>query len=203
MSSPYVILVGTVMSVIVLLVCSYCYFRTIMEIRVATKKASIIGAVPKNNNNNPPRGRQGSTMARSISDSRSSEIEARVTKKVMGYILVFILQWFPTIPYDIYEFLDINTAWVYVLVVIAINMGGIGNAVCYVLNEGWSLHSNNSSLNTEERGDTGRTLSSNVKNKEKENNNSVNSTSLQEHFTETGHSQAVMINDDQQDLCHV
>ncbi|CAG8440130.1 15919_t:CDS:2 [Acaulospora morrowiae] len=146
----YVVIVGLGVSVVVLLVVVFCYFKTIMAIRDVVKQASTVNATPKNGNSSDShlngikgsRDRRQSAMAHSTSD----DIQAKVTKKVMGYILVFILQWFPIFPYDIYEILDKDAAWVYALVAISFNFGGIGNAICYVMNEGWGIHGNNSSM---------------------------------------------------------
>ncbi|CAG8746760.1 4475_t:CDS:2, partial [Dentiscutata erythropus] len=63
--------------------------------------------------NNP-----GSELAR----TRSS-LEKRVSNKIISYVLVFIMQ--------------VDSAWIYVVCVIGIHFGGVGNAIQYIVNEGW------------------------------------------------------------------
>ncbi|CAG8570711.1 19863_t:CDS:2 [Cetraspora pellucida] len=79
-----------------------------------------------------------------------SDVELRVTVKVLGYVLVFILQWIPTIPYEIYQIYGNAPTWMYCMVAASINMGGIGNAIFYIINEGLSRNVDNckSSLTT-------------------------------------------------------
>ncbi|KAF0399785.1 putative g-protein coupled receptor 21 [Gigaspora margarita] len=83
---------------------------------------------------------------KSTTHSPIDSVEIKVSKKVMGYILVFILQWVPAIPYDICQFFGHAGTWVYCTVIISINIEPIGNAIFYVMNEGWSRYS--SEINT-------------------------------------------------------
>ncbi|CAG8452753.1 16970_t:CDS:2 [Acaulospora colombiana] len=129
------------MSILILGVCSYCYLRTILMIRDVIKQVSAVESTPKDSGFE---GRHQSTAVNSTMDNKSMSIEAKVTKKVMGYILK-------------------EGAWVYALVAASINMGPIGNAICYVINEGWGLHGNNSSINETKNSST-TALSSNAKN---------------------------------------
>ncbi|CAG8793429.1 36352_t:CDS:2, partial [Racocetra persica] len=50
-------------------------------------------------------------------------VELKVSIKVLGYILVFILQWIPAIPYDIYQFNGRAAPWVYCMVIASVNSG--------------------------------------------------------------------------------
>ncbi|CAG8503845.1 18874_t:CDS:2 [Gigaspora rosea] len=67
-------------------------------------------------NNNP-----GSELART-----RSRLEKRVSNKIISYVLVFILQWTPVQIFCAAKFFDVS-----------INFGGLGNAIQYILNEGW------------------------------------------------------------------
>ncbi|CAG8687027.1 902_t:CDS:2, partial [Cetraspora pellucida] len=72
-------------------ICSFCYFQIVRTVRVVKKAQT---QVSLSNDTNK-------SLEHSISD-----VELRVTVKVLGYVLVFILQW------------------------------GIGNAIFYIINEG-------------------------------------------------------------------
>ncbi|CAG8515115.1 10820_t:CDS:2 [Funneliformis mosseae] len=63
--------------------------------------------------------------------------EKRAAKKIISYMLVFLLQWTPV---------QIDDAWIYVLAATGQLLGGIGNAVNYILNEGY-ISRNSSSEN--------------------------------------------------------
>ncbi|CAG8595897.1 1771_t:CDS:2 [Funneliformis caledonium] len=54
--------------------------------------------------------------------------EKRAAKKIISYMLVFLLQWTPV---------QIDDAWIYILAATGQLLGGIGNAVNYILNEGY------------------------------------------------------------------
>ncbi|KAF0515132.1 putative g-protein coupled receptor 21 [Gigaspora margarita] len=122
------------MTIIVLSICSFCYIQTIRAIRDIKKQQSSVAIV------------SGVVGNKSTTHSPIDSVEIKVSKKVMGYILVFILQWVPAIPYDICQFFGRAGAWVYCMVIISINMGPIGNAIFYVMNEGWSRYG--SEINT-------------------------------------------------------
>ncbi|CAG8556179.1 10037_t:CDS:2 [Ambispora leptoticha] len=70
---------------------------------------------------------------------RYAQIEERVTRKIITYVLFFNLQWLPIVVYAgaaLLQPMGIDT-WVYLVGVIGLSFGGIGNAIAYVLNEGW------------------------------------------------------------------
>ncbi|CAG8560851.1 7506_t:CDS:10 [Diversispora eburnea] len=134
-SSTYVPIFSLILSISVIGTCTFCYYNTIMEIRGVKKNTSNFS----NTTNN---------YCKNIL-SRTEQIEARVTRKVAGYILVFILQWIPSFPYEISIIMDKKEIWTFILVVASINLGGIGNAIFYVLNEGWTSEGRDSTLGTE------------------------------------------------------
>ncbi|CAG8568203.1 15511_t:CDS:2, partial [Cetraspora pellucida] len=95
---------------IVLSICLFCYIQTIQAIR-SIKKQHL--AIIKRSVYNKP----------DNSTSVISEVEMKVSIKVSGYILVFILQWIPSVPYDIYSFLGRTHPWVYCMVLVSVCMG--------------------------------------------------------------------------------
>ncbi|CAG8508772.1 4505_t:CDS:2 [Cetraspora pellucida] len=116
------------MTVIVLSICSFCYIRTIQAIRSVKKQQSEIVES------------SGVIKKRVTLKAPIDSVEMKVSIKVMGYILVFMLQWVPAIPYDIYQFYGRAAPWVYCMVLISVNSGSVGNAIFYVINEGWSRY---------------------------------------------------------------
>ncbi|CAG8636463.1 4218_t:CDS:2, partial [Gigaspora margarita] len=75
------------------------------------------------------------SILRKITNHDFKEQFSSAAKKIISYILVYIIQWIPLITY---LFLDMaNGLWLYFLAVGAISMGGILNAGRYILNEGW------------------------------------------------------------------
>ncbi|CAG8624513.1 19701_t:CDS:2 [Dentiscutata erythropus] len=120
----------------VLSICLFCYVQTIRSIRDIKKQQSkIVENRARNSSYKAP----------------IEEVEIKVSVKVLGYILVYMIQWIPAIPYDIYSLLGHTRPWVYCMVTVAVNMGSIGNAIFYVINEGWTRHGNsNSSLSYEQ-----------------------------------------------------
>ncbi|CAG8561851.1 1617_t:CDS:2 [Cetraspora pellucida] len=111
----------------VLFICLFCYLKTIFAIRSVKRKQSLF-------NND--------VIYKNI--PHFNEIEIKVTKKIFGYVLVFILQWIPTVPYELWQVYSDPPAWIFCMVAVGLNMGGIGNAIFYVINEGWNRCGNNS-----------------------------------------------------------
>ncbi|CAG8611718.1 14831_t:CDS:2 [Dentiscutata erythropus] len=115
------------MTIIVLSICMFCYIQTILAIRDIKKQQYLVSE---------SKGVFGKRSTHTPMDS----VEIKVTKKVLWYILVFMLQWVPAIPYDIYQFFGRAATWVYCMVIVSINLGPIGNAIFYIVNEGWSRY---------------------------------------------------------------
>ncbi|RHZ74848.1 hypothetical protein Glove_219g149 [Diversispora epigaea] len=136
-SSKYAPIFSSILSISVIGTCFFCYYNTIMEIRYVRKDT------PEISNN-------GINCSSSINSVEKNErIEARVTRKVAGYILVFIIQWIPSIPYEVSTILNYRAIWTFVLIVASINLGGVGNAIFYVINEGWTSQGKDSTFDTE------------------------------------------------------
>ncbi|CAG8487649.1 8972_t:CDS:2 [Diversispora eburnea] len=58
-------------------------------------------------------------------------------RKILGYIVMYIVQWTPLMIYVIADVLNQERLWLYFFTVSFISMGGILNMVQYILNEGW------------------------------------------------------------------
>ncbi|CAG8753286.1 29620_t:CDS:2 [Gigaspora margarita] len=73
------------------------------------------------------------------SDSASfSRLDLIVAKKIIGYILIFIIEWTPSMIYFIAQMLQYDNMWIYTVAVVAINFGGVGNAIIYIIYENWT-----------------------------------------------------------------
>ncbi|KAF0538244.1 putative g-protein coupled receptor 21 [Gigaspora margarita] len=83
------------------------------------------------------------TTSQNITIFPVTDVELRVSVKVLGYILVFIVQWIPDIPYDMYQFYGTAHPWAYCFVVFTIIIGPIGNLIFFIINEGWSRDQTN------------------------------------------------------------
>ncbi|CAB4473407.1 unnamed protein product [Rhizophagus irregularis] len=82
----------------------------------------------------------------SVSSSNNSwmylnNIEKKTLKKVLTYILVFILQYVPVLIYNMCRLLKIQNFIIGVIVSSAISLGGIGNVIQYICNEGFRYQS--------------------------------------------------------------
>ncbi|CAI2188167.1 18505_t:CDS:2, partial [Funneliformis geosporum] len=70
--------------------------------------------------------------------------EKRAAKKIISYMLVFLLQWTPVQIHLITRWFNIDDAWIYILAATGQLLGGIGNAVNYIFNEGYVTRSSSS-----------------------------------------------------------
>ncbi|PKY45747.1 hypothetical protein RhiirA4_460405 [Rhizophagus irregularis] len=82
----------------------------------------------------------------SVSSSNNSwmylnNIEKKTLKKVLTYILVFILQYVPVLIYNMFRLLKIQNFIIGVIVSSVICLGGIGNVIQYICNEGFRYQS--------------------------------------------------------------
>ncbi|RIA85735.1 hypothetical protein C1645_808121 [Glomus cerebriforme] len=80
-------------------------------------------------------------------------MERKASIKIASYILVFFIQWTPVQVYNIGSWCNVDKPWIYVFVVIGINLGGIGNAIQYMVNEGHFTQHKTSSKNTKTKPD--------------------------------------------------
>ncbi|CAI2184708.1 7026_t:CDS:2 [Funneliformis geosporum] len=65
------------------------------------------------------------------------KIEPIVVRKIIGYVLIFIFQWTPPMTYVFGQIIDYDPLWVYLVTDASVNMGGIGNMIQFIINEGW------------------------------------------------------------------
>ncbi|CAG8512770.1 16205_t:CDS:2, partial [Gigaspora rosea] len=82
--------------------------------------------------------------------SKHKKIEPIVVRKIIGYILIFIIQWTPSMIYVFCQTIDYDEMWIYLVTDATINFGGIGNMIQYIINEGWR---NNPDTNINNSGD--------------------------------------------------
>ncbi|CAG8772253.1 33374_t:CDS:2, partial [Racocetra persica] len=66
---------------------------------------------------------------------RLSRVELIATRKIIGYILIYLIQWTPVLIYVVGETVHYNTLWINVIAIATINFGGIGNMTTYMINE--------------------------------------------------------------------
>ncbi|CAG8646514.1 4933_t:CDS:2 [Acaulospora morrowiae] len=69
--------------------------------------------------------------------TRSKQIEPIVIRKVIGYVLIFLLQWTPPMIYVFGQVINYDEMWIYIVTDATINLGGVGNMIQYIINEGW------------------------------------------------------------------
>ncbi|KAF0532023.1 putative g-protein coupled receptor 21 [Gigaspora margarita] len=89
--------------------CSYVFYRSWLQWKISTKSLSMIFRLP---------------FYTAIADAGID---------IVGIINI----WTPVQIFCAAKFFDIDSAWIYVVCVIGINFGGLGNAIQYILNEGW------------------------------------------------------------------
>ncbi|CAG8824963.1 20654_t:CDS:2, partial [Gigaspora rosea] len=79
-SDPITPLITTAMIFLIMIVTLFCYIMTLLEVNIQQKKIRNLGTD-------------------SVSFSR--RLELIIAKKVIGYILIFIIEWTPTMIYFI------------------------------------------------------------------------------------------------------
>ncbi|CAG8465944.1 35106_t:CDS:2 [Gigaspora margarita] len=109
-------------------------FWTLLEVNIQQKKIRRLGSDPANFN----------------------RVDLIVVKKIVGYILIFLIEWTPSTIYFIAQILEYDNIWIYTIAVVAIQFGGVGNAILYTVHENWtnkydsSLNNSNSRKNNSE-----------------------------------------------------
>ncbi|CAG8652099.1 19491_t:CDS:2, partial [Cetraspora pellucida] len=81
--------------------------------------------------------------------SNNKKIEPIVVRKIIGYVLIFIFQWTPSMIYVFGQIIGYDEMWVYLVTDATVNLGGIGNMIQYIINEGWR-NDPNSNINDDE-----------------------------------------------------
>ncbi|CAG8707050.1 24699_t:CDS:2, partial [Racocetra persica] len=86
-------------------------------------------------------------MQRSGSDNATiSRIDLIVVKKIIGYVLIFLLTWTPSVVFFITQMFQYENIWIYTATVISINLGGLGNAILYISYESWKNRYDNGNI---------------------------------------------------------
>ncbi|CAG8545424.1 11201_t:CDS:2 [Dentiscutata erythropus] len=82
--------------------------------------------------------RRNSIQKLGSDNSHLTRIDILVVRKIIAYILIFLIEWTPTTIYLIAQMFQYENIWIYTGSVIFINLGGIGNAILYISYEGWT-----------------------------------------------------------------
>ncbi|CAB4485255.1 hypothetical protein RhiirA1_459238 [Rhizophagus irregularis] len=93
----------------------------------------------ENNDNRDNRNDNRDIEYTTISDTKCM-MEKKASVKIASYILVFFIQWTPVQVSNIGSWCNIDKTWIYVVAVIGVNLGGIGNAIQYMINERKTFH---------------------------------------------------------------
>ncbi|CAB4403784.1 unnamed protein product [Rhizophagus irregularis] len=110
-----------------LLIVCFCYMNIL--VRIINIQNPSISALSKDSANE-------NGIGNDVLEQRA-EIERRAAKKILSYVVIFIMQWVPVQISAAARFFLNDHTWVYLVTSIGRSFGGIGNAIQYVLNEGW------------------------------------------------------------------
>ncbi|KAF0364799.1 putative g-protein coupled receptor 21 [Gigaspora margarita] len=69
--------------------------------------------------------------------TKHKKIEPIVVRKIIGYVLIFVIQWTPAMIYVFCQTIGYDQMWIYLVTEATVNLGGIGNMIQYIINEGW------------------------------------------------------------------
>ncbi|CAG8495710.1 6803_t:CDS:2 [Cetraspora pellucida] len=100
----------------ILIVTTYCYLMTLLEVNIQQKNIRRLGT----------------------ESAKLSRVDLIVVRKIIGYILTFIIEWIPSVIYFISQMAMYDNIWIYTVAVVAINFGGIGNMILYIVHESWT-----------------------------------------------------------------
>ncbi|CAI2183775.1 16621_t:CDS:2 [Funneliformis geosporum] len=89
------------------------------------------------NRNNVEGNNDGNDKNNDNVSNNVKKIEPIVVRKIIGYVLIFIFQWTPPMTYVFGQIIDYDPLWVYLVTDASVNMGGIGNMIQFIINEGW------------------------------------------------------------------
>ncbi|RIA87092.1 hypothetical protein C1645_878242 [Glomus cerebriforme] len=120
------IILFSLISVVLVIIC-FCYVNVLNKIWHTRKRSKTTS----------PSNRSENGIESTILEKRA-EIERRAARKIMSYILIFAIQWVPLGISLAARFLKSNDGtWVYFLASLGRSFGGIGNAIQFIINEGW------------------------------------------------------------------
>ncbi|CAG8731129.1 24853_t:CDS:2 [Gigaspora margarita] len=93
----------------------------------------------------------------SLATPQLSWLEIIATRKIIGYILTYLIQWTPVVIYVAGLMVNYDQIWTNIIAVATINFGGVANMIAYIVNEKWrddyksnlsASYLNSSKLNT-------------------------------------------------------
>ncbi|RIB17864.1 hypothetical protein C2G38_2246125 [Gigaspora rosea] len=73
----------------------------------------------------------------SLATPNLSWLEIIATRKIIGYILTYLIQWTPVVIYVAGLMVDYDEVWTNIIAVATINFGGVANMIAYIVNEKW------------------------------------------------------------------
>ncbi|CAG8554687.1 3569_t:CDS:2, partial [Racocetra persica] len=117
-ADPVTPLITVALIFLILFVTSYCYVMTLLEVNIQQNNIRRLGS--------------------DVDAVKFSRIDLIVVRKIIGYILIFLIEWFPSIVYFIAQMVQYDNIWIYTAAAVAINFGGIGNMILYIAHESWS-----------------------------------------------------------------
>ncbi|CAG8504360.1 1099_t:CDS:2 [Cetraspora pellucida] len=106
---------------LILFITLFCYVMTLMEINIQQNMIRNFGS----------------------DNVTFSRVDIIVVRKIIAYILIFLLEWAPTVIYFITQMFQYENVWIYTVSVVFINLGGIGNAILYISYESWKNNYDN------------------------------------------------------------
>ncbi|CAG8777427.1 4847_t:CDS:2, partial [Cetraspora pellucida] len=66
-----------------------------------------------------------------------NRVELIATRKIIAYILIYLIQWTPVMIYIAGKTVNYDKIWINAIAFATINFGGIGNMITYIINEKW------------------------------------------------------------------
>ncbi|GBB96333.1 hypothetical protein RclHR1_02730005 [Rhizophagus clarus] len=120
---------------ILLLVTLICYILIYQTIEATFAEGEEIDNNDDENNDNRDNRNNNNDIDYTTISQAKYVMEKKASVKIASYILVFFIQWTPVQVSNIGSWCNIDEPWVYVVAVIGVNLGGIGNAIQYVINE--------------------------------------------------------------------
>ncbi|CAG8547043.1 10846_t:CDS:2 [Dentiscutata erythropus] len=113
--NPILSLLIITLNCMIFMITVFCYFMTLREINK----------------------RQRLIKEYALSAYKVNWMEIMATRKIIGYILIYLMQWTPVVIYIVGLVFNYDRVWTNVIAVITINMGGIANMAAYIINEKW------------------------------------------------------------------
>ncbi|CAG8583069.1 5634_t:CDS:2 [Funneliformis mosseae] len=74
---------------------------------------------------------------------KNGEFEKKATKKVVSYMIIFVLQWVLIQAQNLGRLFGVEHPWIYILKGCGHALGAIGNVVQLIINEGWDPNKTN------------------------------------------------------------